>query len=1115
MYPVRSEIALECASDALRDTITGISPSLHEDNTVIEAASKWTSLILPHVPLLGRQSPSHADDRSRNANVAGDSTQRVPVPGASDVEDAEEPTRHQSASCMARPRRQNGIILPRTPAELHIIKESRHRDYHAALVDSERKGKAVETVIAQNSKMSLNVGRGGEYMDIALQQAWDAGANVVMVQEPWTRKKEEGFIKKSHPDYNRHILFGRTDVLLRAITFTRKGSHATQMFPPSSVPTSDYCFVKMGDLTFVNMYRAPGTSVVVGGDFNSMSQHWQPLTTNQYGNGNQVIEWATAHDMDLVSIVREQTHRDENVLDLTWSNTAAIASVSTRYHCTSDHSTIEGTVLNPTGSDLSGIVRNIWVSDANLKEFSRCWSDECRIEWQEYKAVRHNPDLANEARKIFRVVVRKAKRDYWKRQVELSNSREQASWLRDILLARFSGENDISTWDDGQEERIPWDTEISLEDVTKATIFVNDTVLGADEITVRLLKACWSHLGSLVKDLYQTCLNIGRFPTAFRVAEQLISLLSNLCNGLKILVGKRMAWLTISHQVVHPQLFGSVPGRSAVDLASCVIHDADAAMRSVDCSNAFENKSGHYHCAGLFRPFRCQRKFQVKYCGGITEEKILECGVPQSSPLSPLLFMLYIAVLGGPRKKINAADLSILVKDRRIESSPHIRWLGVWLDTQLNFKQNVQEWTGKANRLVHFLRHTNGVQRGAAPGPLIRAVHAFVLSTALYGAEAWWPGLTQIATLCPEALPYYPFQPLKYTQDRVGNLNKMGGPALHFKAGIPPASIILQQKMLWSAARMQRMDAWHPLVLRAAEGTKDTISRLGLRSGQINHLFRQSKRYITRLQMSVPQVPIGEGPRKLYFSHGPPLAGSSSGPLSGAEVFDAEVVSAIKALETAIAVREDMPIYILLDSQAATRMLDRERSNSSQVVVDKFSLQRHNKRVDIRSIADHVGIQGNEDADKLAKSALGTFSNRILTSDAPSGEDQDLTFAALWRWVNQRGQDLVEERWQKYRPKQYKDLELFMHCKRPPELTLPIWAYHHLIAAGTGHEDYADYHRRFNPEYEDLKCVYGREKRPWHVSERRPALQRRRGCEERAPPGAREMIGEKGWQKFI
>ena len=57
------------------------------------------------------------------------------------------------------------------------------------------------------------------------------------------------------------------------------------------------------------------------------------------------------------------------------------------------------------------------------------------------------------------------------------------------------------------------------------------------------------------------------------------------------------------------------------------------------------------------------------------------------------------------------------------------------------------------------------------------------------------------------------------------------------------------------AERIRRIDDWHPLTLRAAEGPKDTIGRLGLRSGQRNRLFRQPKWYMTRLQMSESQIP--------------------------------------------------------------------------------------------------------------------------------------------------------------------------------------------------------------------------------------------------------------------
>ena len=45
---------------------------------------------------------------------------------------------------MARPSRQYGQITPRTPAELRVIRQRGHRDFKAALLQSEEKGKTPE-----------------------------------------------------------------------------------------------------------------------------------------------------------------------------------------------------------------------------------------------------------------------------------------------------------------------------------------------------------------------------------------------------------------------------------------------------------------------------------------------------------------------------------------------------------------------------------------------------------------------------------------------------------------------------------------------------------------------------------------------------------------------------------------------------------------------------------------------------------------------------------------------------------------------------------------------------------------------------------------------------------
>ena len=132
-------------------------------------------------------------------------------------------------------------------------------------------------------------------------------------------------------------------------------------------------------------------------------------------------------------------------------------------------------------------------------------------------------------------------------------------------------------------------------------------------------------------------------------------------------------------------------------------------------------------------------------------------------------------------------------------------------------------------------------------------------------------------------------------------------------------------------------------------------------------------------------------------------------------------------------------------------------------------------------------------SDALAKSALAASNidpNTTVLTSVWNDPHYLLTFAALKRQVALRIQDLSDKWWQKNRPERYEDLEITMRRKRPLELALPRWAYHRLMAARTGHGDFASYHRRFKHENEEMLCKCGREKRPWHFAECRPAIQK-------------------------
>lgn len=172
-----------------------------------------------------------------------------------------------------------------------------------------------------------------------------------------------------------------------------------------------------------------------------------------------------------------------------------------------------------------------------------------------------------------------------------------------------------------------------------------------------------------------------------------IPLLSCFGKGLERVVAKRMSHLAITSDVVGRQQFGALPKRSANDLVSCVVHDIEEAryqgwastLVTLDVQGAFDSV---LHNRLLWRmqaqgwpdmilrwtrSFLMNRSVQVRYPGGVTSPKGLVCGVPQGSPISPLLFLLYMAepmCSGNSRARFSYADdLGILGIGRTIAES--------------------------------------------------------------------------------------------------------------------------------------------------------------------------------------------------------------------------------------------------------------------------------------------------------------------------------------------------------------------------------------------------------------------------------------------------------------
>lgn len=801
----------------------------------------------------------------------------------------------------------------------------------------------------------------------------------------------------------------------------------------------------------------------------------------------------------------------------------------------------------------------------------------------------------------------------------ISNQAERACVLRDCLLARHDATDDLPPCTEPSEGSIPWSEELSETEVRHCTIGKGNTCPGVDGISVELLSAVWESIGKYVTHLFRACILLGHHPSNFKLAEVVflpkpgrdpssikgwrpISLLSCLGKGLERIIAKRMSYLAITSDIVGQQQFGALTKRSATDLVSCVIHDIEEAQTqgwastfiTLDVQGAYD---AVLHNRLIWRmkqqgwsdnilrwtcSFLKDRCVQVRYLGGTTTPRKQVCGVPQGSPVSPILFLLYLAEpmkCGNLRARFGYADdigilgvgrtvkesatkaqqevdsllewsrnngvsfdkqksemiqfqgrrredpVSTTVYDRVIEPADHIRWLGIHLDNRLNFKHHVATWSSKALKIAHHLRRLNYVKRGAAPRALVTAVEACVVSVATYGADVWWPGISRptkkgITTpkttyLCNlidkvihqglrAALPVW-----KTTPNVV----------LHREGGIPPARLLLEGLRLRLAARLNSLDNRHPLRERATVcpnvGTlkyklkKRVSSRPETQMTRVQRAFRQLppaeaaepllapsyfgnfgtktegiedfKRWetlVSPLEICAYSDGSSEGHGRSSWGFVLKRAGTTfkrgNGILYGGEIYDAEIYGATMALLAAISARQSgEKIFVLLDNQAAVGALRTGNTSSCLLLTRTFHDVASKTNVEVKWVPGHSKINGNEEADSEARAAL----HDLPTRETPPGY---ITLAYLRRLMHQRRQTLIDEWWSTACPARYRDLDLQMRRRKPPELSLPRHLLHQLIAARTGHGDFAAYHRRFHHNEANLECMCGQETSPTH-----------------------------------
>jgi ribonuclease HI len=495
---------------------------------------------------------------------------------------------------------------------------------------------------------------------------------------------------------------------------------------------------------------------------------------------------------------------------------------------------------------------------------------------------------------------------------------ERAIILRKEKLERRDASDDIpDPWTPTvfPTQRIPFSSYIPVSEVQDALLRTGNTTPGMDGITTKMLQAIWPSISHVTTLLYNACLSQGYHPTPFKTAEvamipklnkrdlndisawRPISLLSCLSKGLERVIGRRLAYLAIKYKVLHPNQAGALPKRSATDIVTALVYDVERALGkgkvatlvTMDVQGAFDailpnrlvlrlrQQGWPVFLTRWIYHFVSHRKALVRFQDAKTEPAELPCGLPQGSPISPILYLLAttsIYSLPGATERYGYADDTALLfigetleettakantaiaameawgqqeafsfdpdktevmhfsrkknrssptvrhQGQEIKAQKAMRWLGVWLDHRLTFSTHIEKWSLKASKVVSQLRFVNNTVRGTSAVAARRAVYAVALPTLFYGLDTWFPGF-------PSELTHRKARTITKTQ--LSKIQAILNKACHAvlpvwkttprvilwkEAGIPPADIILKQHQARTALRYAMVDVAHPVARR-------------------------------------------------------------------------------------------------------------------------------------------------------------------------------------------------------------------------------------------------------------------------------------------------------------
>ena len=408
------------------------------------------------------------------------------------------------------------------------------------------------------------------------------------------------------------------------------------------------------------------------------------------------------------------------------------------------------------------------------------------------------------------------------------------------------------------------------------------------------------------------------------------------------------------------------------------------------------------------------------------------------------------------RKKTKQPHLNIYINNGKIEETDSMKYLGILFDKRLRFHHHIEQVTEKSKKLIHALSKSAKINWGLRSDVIKIIYKGAILPLISYGIPAWIDALSN-----------------KHNTMKIRRMQRLvnikmtkafrttSHEALCILAGTTPIDIELRERAKYYCIIRGRCEHTVP------SEELDLPVQYCQRTHPAEKVIIEEKtdeNYVVELYTDGSKTEIGTGAGIAVFINAEPVSQMQIKIHNRCSNNQAEQLAILKALEKLQDMDDITPktAAIHTDSQITLDLLKNNRKQNKLVEEIKKNiqtLQLKQWKVHFEWVKAHVGNEGNELADRLAKQAANSQEIEVIFSRIPT--------STILRELKEESVELWENEWQNTINGHI--TKLFFPTVRS-RMKLKIMLNHKLTAFTTGHGKFGDYFHRFKI-VNDPTCV--------------------------------------------